>query len=264
MSEPLSESESEPQAPRGGRRRRPPRPAALVCGALALVVALLAVFLLPALLRDDPPATVPDRTMEKALELYAAARLLDGNVLSSSSATRALETWCADHELANPPTVRAVRDPLVDQPATPEVRTALQVGSDDPVVYREVELRCGQRLLSTAGNWYVPGRLTEDMNRTLRESDTPFGTVVAPLGISRRTVDVEQLWPLLPLRWETADEAVVRAWTREHVDDARFREERAMFRHEALVTGTQAPAGGLPIALVHETYRQGALKFMDR
>ncbi len=40
-------------------------------------------------------------------------------------------------------------------------------------------------MLSVAHNWYVPARLTPEMNRTLETSDTPFGKVVAPLGFRR-------------------------------------------------------------------------------
>jgi hypothetical protein len=43
--------------------------------------------------------------------------------------------------------------------------------------------------LSEADNWYRAGALTLAMNKTLDETDTPFGTVVRPLNFTRRTLD---------------------------------------------------------------------------
>ncbi|MGC1270482.1 MAG: hypothetical protein WA842_07805, partial [Croceibacterium sp.] len=40
-------------------------------------------------------------------------------------------------------------------------------------------------VLSQAHNWYVPARLTPEMNRTLATTETPFGTVVTPLAFRR-------------------------------------------------------------------------------
>lgn len=48
-----------------------------------------------------------------------------------------------------------------------------------------MRLTCGGAVLSVAHNWYVPARLTPEMNRALETSDTPFGKVVAPLGFTR-------------------------------------------------------------------------------
>jgi hypothetical protein len=69
----------------------------------------------------------------------------------------------------------------------------LEVTTPDEVKYRHVRLRCGTRVLSEADNWYVPARLTPDMNRTLETTDAPFGRVVAPLEPYRRTFAVTLL-----------------------------------------------------------------------
>jgi chorismate-pyruvate lyase len=61
------------------------------------------------------------------------------------------------------------------------------------VRYRRVRLACGDQVLSDADNWYVPARLTAEMNRTLDQTDTPFGAVVKPLGFQRRTLQAEAL-----------------------------------------------------------------------
>jgi chorismate-pyruvate lyase len=65
-------------------------------------------------------------------------------------------------------------------------RELLDIDGNQSVEYRHVRLACGDRVLSVAHNWYVPSRLTPEMNRTLEASDTPFGRVVAPLGFTRK------------------------------------------------------------------------------
>ncbi|CAN5748660.1 hypothetical protein BH11PSE1_BH11PSE1_06570 [soil metagenome] len=62
------------------------------------------------------------------------------------------------------------------------------MGPDEPVAYRRVDLVCGDKVLSRADNWYLPGRLTPDMNTALNATQTPFGVVVRPLDFRRRTL----------------------------------------------------------------------------
>jgi hypothetical protein len=45
--------------------------------------------------------------------------------------------------------------------------------------------------MSEAENWYVPSRLTPEMNRALDSGDTPFGTAIRPLEPHRHTVAIE-------------------------------------------------------------------------
>ncbi len=81
----------------------------------------------------------------------------------------------------------------MDRKADDKVRHLLHVGRDEPVRYRRVRLSCGDQVLSDADNWYVPARLTAEMNNTLDRTDTPFGPVVKPLGFQRRTLGTEGL-----------------------------------------------------------------------
>jgi len=67
----------------------------------------------------------------------------------------------------------------------PEIRALLKVGALEQVRYRQVHLLCGEVLLSVADNWFVPSRLTPEMNRTLDTTDLPFGRVAAPLNYRR-------------------------------------------------------------------------------
>jgi chorismate-pyruvate lyase len=118
---------------------------------------------------------------------------LKAEILASPSATQTLTAYCARLHLADPPAIRALRDRNMDRKADDRVRRLLQVGPGEPVRYRRVRLSCGDQVLSDADNWYVPARLTAEMNSTLDGTDTPFGTVVKPLDFQRRTLGTEGL-----------------------------------------------------------------------
>ena len=117
-----------------------------------------------------------------------AAERLKADLLASNSATVVLGQWCAAGHIADPPAIRALRDP-VEAPASDETRALLKVGAEEPVRYRRVKLMCGSHVLSEADNWYVPARLTPQMNQLLDTSDTPFGTAVKALAFHRTTLD---------------------------------------------------------------------------
>lgn len=104
---------------------------------------------------------------------------------ANDSATFALGEWCAGHDIAQPPTIRALTDRTARHSPSPAVRAALGVSRDETVAYRHVRLTCGDAVLSVAHNWYVPARLAPDMNRILEATETPFGKVVASLGFRR-------------------------------------------------------------------------------
>jgi chorismate-pyruvate lyase len=154
---------------------------------------------------------------------------LDARLLAGGSATRTLESWCREHRLAADPRIVAERVRGADKPISAEQRARLGIDAAEPVRYRHVRLRCGTRILSEADNWYVPARLTPEMNAALDGSDVPFGTVVAPLGIGRRTLSTERLW----------QPGTTRAMPRE------------LIRHRAIVHDRAMR----PIAEVTETYQ---------
>lgn len=106
---------------------------------------------------------------------------------SHDSATVALEQWCGRRGIADPAHVEALAQDDADRfPASPAIRSVLGIGADIVVHVRHVRLTCGTSVLSDARNWYVPARLTPEMNRTLDTTRTPFGKVVAPLGLHRQ------------------------------------------------------------------------------
>jgi hypothetical protein len=137
------------------------------------------------------------------VEALALLQTLNADLLSHDSATLTLERWCGVHNLASPPRVVALRVPDVDEAPTPEQRRELNVAPNDVVRYRRVRLMCGALVLSEADNWYVPGRLTPEMNKLLDTSDTPFGVVVRALHFHRHTLSSTLLWSPLPAGWET-------------------------------------------------------------
>ncbi|WP_260927308.1 hypothetical protein [Novosphingobium sp. 9] len=97
--------------------------------------------------------------------------------------------------------------------------------------FRHVRLTCGTRVLSEARNWFVPDRLTVDMNHTLTETDIPFGEAVAALAFRRDRLESIK-GPGFP---DSPPETIL--------------------THRALLRRPD----GLPIALVVECYQPGAL-----
>jgi chorismate-pyruvate lyase len=142
------------------------------------------------------------RSFVTRVEALAVLQSLNADLLSHDSATLTLERWCDAHKLASPAKITAVRVLEGDKVPTPEQRAELGVSATEPVRYRRVKLTCGTAVLSEADNWYVPARLTADMNKQLDSSDTPFGVVVRSLHFQRHTLSSRLLWLPLPAGWE--------------------------------------------------------------
>ena len=141
-------------------------------------------------------------TPEARQQAFALVEKLHEDLLTTRSATLTLEAWCRDHRLAKDPTIVAdVVKSAAKKPSAAQ-RTRLQINPKDEVKYRRVRLRCGERVLAEADNWYVAGRLTPEMNRLLETTDTPFGKVVAPLEPYRKTFDSQMLWSPVPGPWQ--------------------------------------------------------------
>lgn len=151
---------------------------------------------------EPSPAWLDDATSR--LEALALLQSLNAELLSHPSATLTLERWCGEHHLAPEAKIIAERVQGEDKALPPEARNQLQIGADEAVRYRRVQLACGQHVLSEADNWYVPSRLTDAMNHQLDSTDTPFGKVVQPLHFRRQTLSAELLWSPLPQGWENA------------------------------------------------------------
>jgi len=110
------------------------------------------------------------------------AAALSRELLASPTATAVLERRCGG------PIVAEVDRTAVKAPSA-EQRKRLGIGPDARVVYRSVRLTCAGVALSVAENWYVPSRLTPEMNAPLEQGDTPFGAVIRPLHPHRRPLE---------------------------------------------------------------------------
>lgn len=106
------------------------------------------------------------------------------------SATVALGEWCEARRISSPATIIASDRRQVssnDPPA--KMRRLLDIDSGQRFTMRHVHLDCGGKTLSIAWNWYVPSRLTPEMNAALESSTLPFGKVVAPLKFRREAME---------------------------------------------------------------------------
>jgi chorismate-pyruvate lyase len=194
------------------------------------VVALaLTALMLPVGAQQVRAPSLPD-TYVARLEALAIMETLNAEILASPSATATLETWCRDRLAVSPASIVADVVAGVEKASTPEQRQRLEVNEQDTVKFRHVRLRCGDRVLSEADNWYVPGRLTPEMNRLLDTTSTPFGTVVRPLGPYRRTFAVRLLWSPLPEGWERRSEGVAsNGQGRVAIPDAVFQHQAVLY-----------------------------------
>ena len=195
--------------------------------------------------RDTPTAR---------LEALALIQTLNARILSSSSATLTLESWCREHVLADPAVIVAHRiDNAAEIPTAP--RQDLQVAAHEKVQYRRVALSCGEHVLSIAENWYVPSRLTAQMNRLLETTQTPFGKVVQALSPHRETIAVQLLWLPLPNGWELLPSPGTSAVHPEQP----LQLPPDLFEHRAIL---YTPAHQ-PIAEVNEVYQRDLLAFPE-
>lgn len=183
-------------------------------------------------------------------ESLAALQSLEIALLSRDSATLTLDEWCVAHRLAVPGSkIVADRDRTVAKTPTPEQRRLLGVTADEPIRYRRVRLKCGDAVLSEADNWYVPSRLTREMQIALDTTDAPFGRVVQPLRFHRQTLSARLLWSPLPVGWDSGTPIPAATPVLEipaHVIE----------NHALLVT-----AAGVPFSEVVETYTNAVLDF---
>jgi chorismate-pyruvate lyase len=191
----------------------------------------------------------PD-TFVARVEAVALLQTLNADLLSHDSATLTLEHWCDVHRLASPARIVAVRVRDSEKAVSPEQRRELGVTPAEPIRYRRVRLLCGTVVLSEADNWYVPSRLTVDMNKLLDSTDVPFGRVVQALHFRRQTLSATQLWFPLPEGWEMNSIAPSHA-------PAVLAIPSELLQHRALLILPD----GTPFSEVVETYTAGILAF---
>jgi hypothetical protein len=197
------------------------------------------------------PAWQDDYTTR--LEALALLQSFNVDLLSHDSATQTLGRWCEKHRLADPADIVADREPGAERPPTAEQRQILRVTEAEPVRYRRVQLRCGDRVLSEAENWYVPSRLTPALNETLDTTSTPFGRAVRDLRFTRHTLSAQLLWSPLPEGWETGAARVPPR------NSAPLQIPAYVLEHRAVLTLRD----GTPFSTVIETYTDDVLAFPE-
>jgi hypothetical protein len=218
----------------------------------ALMSSVMLLFSLAVRGEESLPVRTPTwpNTFVARVEALAILQTFNADLLSHDSATLTLEHWCDVHRLASPARIVAARVPDVNKPASPEQRRELGVTSTEPIRYRRVKLLCGTVVLSEADNWYVPSRLTSEMNKVLDTSDMPFGKVVLPLHFQRHTLSSTLLWMPLPPGWEMKPNNVSDTGSTLTIPPE-------LLQHRALLTLPD----GTPFSEVVETYTANVLAF---
>ncbi|WP_052954722.1 hypothetical protein [Microvirga vignae] len=113
---------------------------------------------------------------------------LSTRLIAGATATETLLVWCEEHGLSHGPISVACHQRQVLAAVPDDVSTALAPAAGETVQFRQVRIMRGPLPLATAENWFVPQRLAAGMNEDLQTTDVPFGTIVAPLRPSRRTL----------------------------------------------------------------------------
>ena len=111
---------------------------------------------------------------------------LSTRLIASATATEALLAWCENHGLSDGPITVDVRQRFSPAVVPDGALPALGLNPGETINYRQVRLMRGTLPLAMAENRFVPQRLTAAMNEALNETETPFGTVIAPLRPVRR------------------------------------------------------------------------------
>lgn len=198
------------------------------------------------LVAASSPALAEVSPYVQRLRMLAQLQTLNADLLSRDSATAVLQALC-DRREPDAPRIRARRIETPDSPqAASAARRQLGAAANEPIRLRRVELICGETVLSRADNWYLPDRLTTDMNSTLNTTQTPFGVVVAPLRFQRRTLSSRLLFQPLPAGWEAAGELAF---------DGPATPPPHVLQHRAVL---QTP-DGRPFSLLVETYTDKVL-----
>ena len=185
------------------------------------------------------------------IELLALIETLNAELLSHPSATITLERWCSGHGLAPEAKLVARLERGLQKHLEEKDRERLAMQAGDQLRYRHVRLFCGDRLLSEADNWYLPSRLTPEMNRLLDETDSPFGRVVHDLDFRRETLSAKLLWSPLPERWDVSPAPPPLS------SGSRLEAPDHILEHRAILRANNS----VPFSFVVETYTREVLAF---
>ncbi len=185
------------------------------------------------------PAGAEPSQLDERLRIRRKIEALNAQFLQNDSATAVLQALC-DRRAPGQKIVARKTERPTDASTLDAARAALGAAPEEPVRHRQVELMCAGEVLSQAENWYLPGRLTPEMNRALDETRTPFGVVVAPLHFRREFLETVFLHEArAPLR-----------------EGERLTASDPVLRHRAIL---KTPDGGA-FSLLVETYTSEVLR----
>ena len=159
--------------------------------------------------------------MEDGPQAEALLRRFNAELLSSDSATRVLERWCGSP-------IAALQLEAPAKPLPAEHGQCLGLLTGEQILYRRVNLVATGQVLCAAENWYIPERLTAEMNHALEHTTIPFGYVIAPLKPRRQTLSAITFWP----------------------DARRGPDDAVILEHRTRLTA----ADGRALSVVHEAY----------
>jgi chorismate-pyruvate lyase len=130
--------------------------------------------------------------------MWVQLQALNADLLRHNSATAVLQSLC-DRRDPGSPRIRARKISVIDTAQEFEsVGRELGAPADAALIHRRVELMCGDTVLCRADNWYLPDRLTDQMNAQLLAGETPFGVVVRALDFRRQTLSSRLLFDPVP------------------------------------------------------------------
>ena len=198
-----------------------------------------------ALLTVATPVAAQTPHFDHRVRLLRELQALNADLLRHDSATAVLQALC-DRRAPGQKIVARKASWDANDGALEAARVDLGIGPDEPIRHRQVELTCGGEVLSSAENWYLPARLTPQMNRALAETEPPFGIVVRGLKFRRRTLASTFLFEPLPDGWEREPPATY---------DAMASPPPHVLQHRAVL----ATPDGRPFSLVVETYTEWVL-----
>jgi hypothetical protein len=180
------------------------------------------------------------------LRYLAQLQTLNADLLSHDSATAVLQALCDRRAPEGTRILARKAEAPDDLQAAAAARRQLGAAANEPIRLRRVELVCGDAVLSRADNWYLPARLTQEMNTALQSTETPFGVVVRPLRFQRHTFSARLLFNPLPAGWETQAPAAF---------ETPVAPPPYVLQHRAVL---QTP-DGRPFSLLVETYTDAVL-----
>jgi len=119
-----------------------------------------------------------------------AARIheLSTRLSAGATATETLLAWCEEHGLSDGPITVECQQRQVLAAVPDATLKILRLTSGNSVCFRRVRIKRGDLALAAAETWFVPECLAISMTEALHTTNVPFGTVVAPLRPSRRTL----------------------------------------------------------------------------